>query len=273
MRRLTVRSLTIAALAGILGVLALPPPLGATGARESVAIPVRSIEFRIRADVHPHAQPKRARVPVQLTVAGELTGQKGVGPALEELRLDMDRDLAFDLDQLPPCVSPSLDRAHSRIGGRGASDEARAKCRSSIAARGEAKFLLAYPEKSPIPVVSDLTLFMGSTRDGIATLFLHAYITVPTPTAVIGAVELKKVRDGRHGTRATIAMPKIANGYGRLTSFNLTIPRWSTHEGERLSLVQLRCADGRLQIEGTSTFADGLMSTSTAVRPCKAIPD
>lgn len=263
------RSATVAAFFVCLAACALAGQ-GLSGAASPVTIPPPGPTLSFRADFTPRVLPKRARVPVRLRIAGEVEG--ATNPTLQELRLDIDRSFAFDLGPLSTCGGSRLDRPSERIGGGDTPDEIRARCRSAIVAGGTAEFLLSFPENTPIPVLSDLTLFKGNSRSGSTALFLYAYLTIPTPRAIVAPVEMKKVRDGRYGTRATISIPTIAGGYGRLTSFSLTIPRRTPHAGRPLSLARLRCADGKAQIQAQSTFADGARTNSTAIRTCSTAP-
>jgi hypothetical protein len=236
------------------------------GMAERRALPQPSIS--LRANVDPRALPKDVRAPVRLTLAGELESGAGGGtPVLDELRLDLDRDLGFDPRPFSACGGATLDR----IGAHDDPDQVRAKCRSSIVAEGTIMFLLAYPENTPIPVKSDLTLLMGKTRGGITTTYLHAYLPIPRPTAVVAKAELKKIRDSRYGTRAIISIPKLASGYGEVTSFQLTIPRHTLATGEPHSTASLRCKHGNVRIRMTSVYESGARTTRKVARPCTTL--
>lgn len=189
------------------------------------------------------------------------------------MRLDIDRGFAFALESLSTCDGSSLNRPSEQTGDRDAPEKVRARCRSAIVAEGEAEFVLSYPENTPIPIFSDLTLFKRGTRDGVTNLFLHAYLTIPTPHAIVIPAELKRIRNGRYGTRLTISLPKIASGYGRLNSFSLTFPRRAPHPKKPFGVAKLRCADGRAQIQAESIFNDGVRTTSTAIRTCATAPE
>lgn len=251
------RSVTVTAFATTILACALIAAQGAIDARSDIRIPLSTTSFSFRANASPRAVPKRARAPVRLTIAGEVKDE-GIPPALTELVFDLDRSFGFDLNSLSTCGSPR---------------QVRAKCRSSIVAEGTVEFLLSFPENTPIPVESDLTLFKANTRDGVTTLYLHAYLPIPTPQAVVATVEVRKIREGRYGTRATISIPRIAEGYGAVTSFRLTIPKRTVVTGEPLSVANLRCADGRFEVRATSTFANGMKLTGTAARRCATVPD
>lgn len=44
-----------------------------------------------------------------------------------------------------------------------------------------------------------MSAFNGGTTGGVTTLFVHAYITVPTPAVVVTTVKIKKIHKGRFG--------------------------------------------------------------------------
>ncbi len=242
---------------------------GTSGAERPIEIPIRTRPpFILRAEGVPRVLPRHTETPLRLTIAGRVVDEPTHRPTLQELGLDLDRGFEFDFGSFPPCNGPSLDRTRERIGGNDEPDEVRAKCRSSIIAEGTASFVLEFPENVPIPVSSDLTLFMGDAREGVATMFLHAYLPIPTPQAVVAPVQLKRIHSGRYGTRLTVSLPRIAGGKGRLTSFRLVIPREARRKGEPLNPVAFRCADGRFQIAATPVFTDGPRTVATVIQSC-----
>ena len=63
--------------------------------------------------------------------------------------------------------------------------------------------------------------FNGGVQGGTTTLLIHAYVSVPAPTAVIAKVKITRIDRGRFGIHADATVPEIAGGAGSVTGFNL----------------------------------------------------
>lgn len=102
----------------------------------------------------------------------------------------------------------------------------------------------------------------------MTTLFIHAYITVPTPAAIVTTVKIKKIHKGRYGLLSVASIPKIAGGSGSVKSFSLTINKRYTYKGKKMSVLTAKCPDGKLQAHATAVFADGTKAAATIIRTC-----
>jgi hypothetical protein len=60
-----------------------------------------------------------------------------------------------------------------------------------------------------------LVLSNGGTKGGVTTLFVHAYVNVPAPTAIVTTVKISKIHNGRNGLKAVGSIPKIAGAPAR----------------------------------------------------------
>lgn len=118
---------------------------------------------------------------------------------------------------------------------------------------------LKFPEQPEIPVKSELLVFNGGFKGGVTTLFIHAYITVPTPAAIVTTVKIKKIHKGRFGLGSVATIPKIAGGSGAVKTFNLALKK---------GIISATCPDGHLNAHGTAIFADGTHISAEVVRPC-----
>ncbi|HSK49046.1 MAG TPA: hypothetical protein VK889_00980, partial [Solirubrobacterales bacterium] len=122
----------------------------------------------------------------------------------------------------------------------------------------------------PFFATGPLVLFNGGVRGGTTTMYIHAYVNVPAPTALITTVKIKKVRKGRYGTRAIARIPVIAGGSGSVTRFAMKIQRTFQFRGKRQSYLLAKCANGRFFAEGDIAFRGGPRISGTVVRPCRS---
>ena len=76
------------------------------------------------------------------------------------------------------------------------------------------------------------------------------------------------MRRGRFGLEAVAKVPKIAGGYGSITSLSLSLRRKFTYKGKQRSYLLANCPDSQLVAEGTGIFSDGSRLAGNLVRPC-----
>jgi hypothetical protein len=103
----------------------------------------------------------------------------------------------------------------------------------------------------------------------VTTLFIHAYVAVPAPTAVITTVKIKREINGPYGLHSVARVPVIAGGYGSLTKFNLTIHRLFDYRGEQQSYLEGECHNDKQLAKVVDIFVDDTEIAGRLVRPCK----
>jgi hypothetical protein len=181
-------------------------------------------------------------------------------PAARTATIDFDRNGTINSRGLPSCRAGKLQARTTAA--------ARAACRNAIVGSGTTKVEVEFAEQAPFTASGPLVLFNGGVRGGKTTMFIHAYVSVPAPTAIVTTVVVKRRRDGRFGTRAVARIPSIAGGSGSVTSFSLKIRRSFSHRGKRRSYLTARCATGRFFARADVAFRGGPRVRGTVVRPC-----
>jgi hypothetical protein len=183
-------------------------------------------------------------------------------PALEEFVLEIDRSAAIDARGLPVCHPQPLE--HDDTAG------AELNCKPATVGEGKIELDVAFPEQSPFPLSSRVIAFNGGVAGGKTTIFLHAYLAAPVSATMVIRVEVAKVRKGRYGLQAVAKVPKIAGGYGSVTSLSLKLGREFTYRDRQKSYLSLKCVDGKTLIKDTATFSDGTSVSGTTLRVCTA---
>lgn len=246
-----------------LGVLAAFVLTGLAGAKSSMIIPFETIEWTFNFGFSPLALSKTKPTPVALNLSGQLKTADGTHPpALQELILENDKNGAIDVKGLPVC----RPRPPEESGAEWVNEV----CKNAIVGRGTMNVNVAFPEQSPISMRSALTIFNGGSKQGVTTLFAHAFLKNPVSAAVVSRVEIKRIHKGRFGTKATISFPVIAGGNGSVTAFDTTLYKRFSYQGKRASLVTLECPDGRIQARAEAIFSDGTNAGTQVLRPCIA---
>lgn len=225
----------------------------ATGANKPVTVEAGNLVFTFNGGFSPSKLPKKKMVPINLAASGKIATKDGSHPpALKQVLLETDKNGTVNVQGVPVCKSGQLQSRDTK--------GAEKACKKAIIGAGTTNVQIAFPEQKPIPVSSKLLVFNGGKSGGTTTLFIHAYITVPTPAAIVTTVKIKKIKNGRYGLKSVATIPKIAGGSGSVTSFSLNV-------GKQKVLLA-KCPDGKLQAHATSVFADGTKASATIIRTC-----
>lgn len=200
--------------------------------------------------IAPSKLPKRGKAPITARLNGEIETRDGTHPpALQTLDLDIDRTIGVDAVGLPACRAQQLQ---SRPTGT-----VRKVCSEAIVGSGKAEVEVAFPEQAPFRSTGPITLFNGGVEGRTTTVFLHAYVNVPAPTAIVVKATITRIDQGRFGLRIAAKIPRIAGGSGSATMFDLEVGRRFTYKGERKSFLVAGCPTGTWLTRGRAVFGDG----------------
>jgi hypothetical protein len=217
----------------------------------------------------PDALPRHGLAPIGTFAKIQIATTDGSHPpAFRGGSFEVDRSVAIDAKGLPVCKASQLEARGSKA--------ARKVCGKSIVGTGQGTAEIAFPEQAPIPVTSPLTFFNGGVKGATTTLFVHAFITVPAPAAIVTTVKFTKIHKGRYGLGVVADIPVIAGGSGSVLAAHFTVKRLFTYKGEKRSYLMGGCPDGRLQFRIVKTdfkveAGEHLSVPSligTLVRPC-----
>jgi hypothetical protein len=234
---------------------------GVAIAAKPTVVRAGNLVLKLNGGVSPKRLPRNQLAPIALRVSGDISTTDGSHPpAARTVIADFDRHGTVNAKGLPTCRIGQLVARDTRA--------AKAACRSAIVGSGKTTVRVAFPEQRPFFSTGPLALFNGGVRGGTTTMYIHAYVNVPAPTALVTTVRIRKVRKGRFGTRATATIPVIAGGSGSVTSFDLKVQRSFRRNGRRQSYLLARCANGRFFAHGTVAFAGGTRVSGTVVRAC-----
>lgn len=228
---------------------------------KSQTIESRNVLSTFNGGFTPTALPRTKPAPIGLNATGRFETKDGSFlPPLRELVVQGDKNAAIATAGFPTCTFSQLQPRDTA--------SARKACRSAIIGAGKAEIDLRLAELPPIPLKSDLTVFNGGVRAGVTVLYIHAYITVPTPTAIVTVVKIKKIHHGPYGLEAVASIPRLLDR--SVKSFSLNINKKYTYAGKRMSIFSAKCADGKLQAHVTAVFAFGTRGSLDITRACSA---
>jgi hypothetical protein len=211
--------------------------------------------------ISPTKLPKRGSAPVTARIIGEVFTRDGSHPAaLQDLEADIDRTIEVDAVGLPTCRESQLEATSSAA--------AKKACGDAIVGSGTTEVEVAFPEQKPFRSTGPLVLFNGGVRGATTTVFLHAYVDVPAPTAVIVRATVTRIHKGRFGLRLKAHIPVVAGGAGSATAFDIRIGRRYTYKGRKKSFLTAGCPTGSWVTKGNLLFSDRTRLGFTHVFPC-----
>jgi hypothetical protein len=226
---------------------------GVAAAEKPVKVIAGNLELTFNGGFTPKTLSKTKPTPISLNVQGKIRTKDGEHPpAMKEFVLETDKNGGINVKGLPACTASKLQSQDTK--------HAEAICKTAIIGSGQATAGIKFPEQAEIPAKSKIIAFNGGFKGGTTTIFIHAYLTVPTPAAIVTTVKVKKVKNGRFGLKSVASIPKIAGGSGSVLDFNLTV--------NKKGVLTAKCPDGKLQAHGTAVFTDGTRASAEIIRTC-----
>jgi hypothetical protein len=220
-----------------------------------------SLFLRDNGGIFPSRLPRHSQVPISGRIDAEIGTTDGSHPpAARTLNIDFDKSIQVNARGLPSCEE-------GRLVARSTADAKKA-CPDAIVGSGEGEVEVAFPEQAPFAATGPIVLFNGGVHGATTLLFVHAYVNVPVPTAVIATVEITRIHRGHYGIRTVTQIPEIAGGAGSVIGFKLTIGRKFTYKGREESYLTASCPTGLYYTEGNILFADGTTLNGTHILPC-----
>lgn len=245
--------------------------LGAIAAMAFAAVAIAAKPTVIRAgnlivtvngDFAPKKLSKTKLTPIKTNISGQIKTVDGKHPpALREVVAEFDKNTAVNAKGLPVCTQGKLIAQDTK--------SAEKACPKAIVGKGTTEVKVEFPEQKPFNARGPLVFFNGGQKGGKIILFIHAYVAVPAPTALITSIQITKVRNGRYGVKTVSKIPVIAGGSGSVISFSFTVNRRFNYKGKQQSYASAKCPDGHINARiSKSVFSDGTNATGTVVRTC-----
>jgi hypothetical protein len=225
------------------------------------AVRVGNLVLTHDGGISPTQLPRRGQAPVDAFISASIETADGRHlPAAREAVIDLDKSVHVNAKGLPVCTRKQLTSRDTVAAKRA--------CGRAIVGSGTARVEIAFPEQAPVMATSPLTMFNGGVRGGKTTIFIHAFLTVPVPAAVVTTVVLTPIHRGPYGTHIVAKVPAIAGGSGSLTDAKLKIDRRFTYKGKRRSYLTASCPADRHLIKGRVSFDDDTLVQLSRLLPC-----
>lgn len=238
--------------------LALVVLLSATIA-DAALVRVDRVVLRADGGFTPSKLPRHTYEPISFKGRADISStDSSAPPALQQVRIDLDRDGLLSARGLPVCPPSRIENTTP--------EEAKRLCGKALVGTGEVRALVTVPGSAPVTVRSPLQLFNGPE---VGTVVSHARGTFPSPETYVVVASLEP-RSGNFSYRLTVDIPEIADGYGVLTHVDAKIGKRYRAGGTERSYISGRCSDGVFETRGRLTFADGTVIEGSIFKPCTA---
>jgi hypothetical protein len=220
-----------------------------------------NLSVKLDGGVTPKRLPPKRMAPIALRISASIaTADGSQPPAARQVLAEFDRNGAVNARGLATCRRGMLEARSTR--------SAKRVCRRAIVGSGKTTVRVAFAEQRPFYASGPLVLFNGGVRRGVTTMYIHAYVAVPAPTAIVTPVRIRRIHRGRYGTRAVATIPRIAGGNGSVTHFQILIRRSFRHRGKRRSYLVARCRGGRFFARAKVAFTGAPPLAGRVIRPC-----
>jgi hypothetical protein len=232
----------------------------AVASGQQTKVRVGTLVVTASPEIAPRLLSKKTPAPVALAAVGTVGTTDGSHPpAPRTVTIEEDRNVFVGTAGIPTCNAARLQSRDTRA--------ALAACGPALVGEGTTEFELAFAEKL-IPKRSRLLIFNGGEKNGVTTLLIHAFVTLPVRAAVVVPLQIRRVDRGRYGLLMTAQVPKIAGGAGSVTQFSLRFPRQLGKVRKRPGVFSATCSDGRLQTRVSTVFADGATVRAELISGC-----
>jgi hypothetical protein len=180
----------------------------------------------------PKSLPRHQPAPITVRVDGKITTTDGSHPPpLKRLQIELNRAGTISSQGLPACTQSLLQSTST--------EAALARCRAALVGGGS--FEAALELGGVVSAHGEALVFNG--RAGSRNeLLLHFYTAVPIRATLVLPLTIRRQAQGRYGTVMTTTIPKLAGGFGSITSLKLRIGREYSYRGERRGYISAACA-------------------------------
>jgi hypothetical protein len=214
--------------------------LGVAAVASAVSTTLRAGDLIVTfgGSTSPKKLPKNEYVPVTTNIFGKIATTDGTHPsAFREAIVDIDKDVKVNVKGYPACKGGQLEARDTK--------SAMKVCGNTVLGSGIAHVEVAFPEQKPIIVTSPLTVFNGGEKGGKITLFIHVFITVPAPAAIVTTVTIQRKGTGIHSVSK---IPVAVGGSGSALDFNFKLGKTYSYKGKKVGYFEAKCPDGNFKV-------------------------
>lgn len=227
-------------------------------------IRVGNLFIRDNGGISPSKLPRHKQASVSANLNAAIGTTDGSHPpAVQTIRLDIDKSIHVNAKGLPACKYGQLTNRPTAA--------AKNACPHAIVGSGNGEVEVVFPDQQPFTGKGQLVAFNGGVHGGTTLLLLHAYVDIPAPTAVVVKTEISRIHRGHFGLHTFTQIPSLAGGDGSPTKFKLKLGRTFTYKGKKESYLTASCPTGHYFTDGKVQFTEGITLHITHILPCTPV--
>ena len=223
----------------------------AAGAAAAMGEPVNPLLTRLTTftvEPQPVPTPSQGRVPVGLRILDSIRATDGSDPPpVKTIRMELDKQYGLHLAKAKRCP-PGV-----RFDIRTREDP----CEEVKFGTGSIMVEVAFPEQQPVTVTGRAIVF----KSGPGEVMIHSFLPAPVTGQIAIPIAVERVAGSRYGLELTAAVPKLAGGYGSITSMDMRF---------RKGMFSAACSQEDLRSEVTNFFTSGSSASAGMAVFCGA---
>jgi hypothetical protein len=221
--RFALRGTIVVVVAAILG----------TGIASATLFAGANVRVSFQAWLTPTALPRSGAAPVTLHLRGRLRTTDGnQPPQLDRVTVELNRNGKLSTHGLPACPKRRILSTTTK--------QALRLCHGALVGHGRFTAHISIPTQPPFPAQGRVLAF-SSMRHGRRVMLAHIYGTTPVPTTRVLEMGASRAGGGTFGPRFSVPMPQVAEDWGYVTGFDLTLHRLYRYKGRVHSLISAAC--------------------------------
>jgi hypothetical protein len=231
-------------------------------ANRAFNVRVGNLVLQGEATFLPKALPKNKTAPISFHGTASVSTVNGTHvPPAQTVHLQVDKHFKIESTGLSSCTPGKIEATTP--------SQAKKACGKALIGEGSATAQVEFPESLPFSAKGPILGFNGPKVGGYPEMLYYVYVSVPAPTALVVVAKLSK-DTGQFGYRISVAVPEIAGGSGSLTSFDLTINRKWTDQGQQHSYLNAECPDGHFLNQFEVALGGGTNLSGSIVNSCQS---
>lgn len=221
-----------------------------------VSVRAGDVILSVTGNASPKRLPRHGLAPISFHTSGRIGTVDGTHPpALSEVTLDTGKTGTIEAGKFPACPLGRIEATNT--------EAAKSACPTAIVGSGRGEVEVEFPEQQPFTATGPLVLFNGGERNGKALLLIHAYVSVPAPTAIVTQIWTNREHKGPYRLHSVATIPAIAGGAGSVTYFSLKI--------DRKGYLTANCDNGHFSAHLEAKFRGGPDLAASFQKPCTPI--
>jgi hypothetical protein len=229
------------------------------GAAAAMGGPVNPLLTRVTTfsvEPNPVPTPSQGRVPVGLRLVDRIRATDGSDPPpVKAIRMELDKGYGLHLAKAKRCPPGVRSDVRTRED----------PCKEVKFGTGMIAVKVAFPEQQAVTVTGRAIVF----KPGPGEVMIRTFLSAPVTGVIAIPIAVERIAGSRYGLKMTAAVPKIAGGYGSITSLDIRF---------RKGMFSAACSQGDLRSGVTNFFASGSsasagMAVFCGVRHRLAVPE